>query len=512
MSIASFLRKYYLFIILNTAVMQMAAFPQNHLPLNLHNKENKPFQKSDSPFQLNKQTGLTDFYPLNDSDYIEYVQHDTTVLRTVGGDYPGLSFSVVSEILGDTIMPNGMTYKKIRWAKCANSVNELPYFEYLRKDTSGNIYVFYNNADNLLYDFSKDSGQVYSSQYAGYMWIILNKYTVTGFGSRHNAIDFGLIDSAGVIKRKVSVIQDFGLAYYKGDINISPDLPEGSFFGAVINDSTFGYLLAKRQKIDWREFYPLHIGDFWKYKGSEDRGQFKTTRYVWAVKDTLMQDNNIYTMLYYESYGGPYPGKGYYLERVDNTTAAVLGWNSVDSSSNIKYKFSSCLGDTFTRFSSIAFYRYDDKSYAGIYYFLYPDLTYSGHSFTKGLGLSSETFDGGYESLVGAVIDGKVYGDTTVSGVEKNLNITPSEYKLFQNYPNPFNPTTIIKYSIPKRSYVSLNVYDLLGRKVQTLVDGEKLAGEYTVNFSAKNLASGVYIYALRSGGYSFSKKLILLK
>ncbi|MCL5027792.1 MAG: T9SS type A sorting domain-containing protein [Bacteroidetes bacterium] len=104
------------------------------------------------------------------------------------------------------------------------------------------------------------------------------------------------------------------------------------------------------------------------------------------------------------------------------------------------------------------------------------------------------------------------HGDT-VTAINDRGNI-PYNYnlKLFPNYPNPFNPSTTIKYIISKYSHVSLKVYDLLGREVQTLVSEEKPAGEYQTIFSATNLSSGVYFYILKADGYSASRKLILLK
>ena len=85
-------------------------------------------------------------------------------------------------------------------------------------------------------------------------------------------------------------------------------------------------------------------------------------------------------------------------------------------------------------------------------------------------------------------------------------------YELSQNYPNPFNPITTIKYSISNPGYVTLKVYDILGKEVTTLVNEEKQAGIYKVEFDASNLASGIYIYTLTADNYSDSKKLILLK
>ena len=86
------------------------------------------------------------------------------------------------------------------------------------------------------------------------------------------------------------------------------------------------------------------------------------------------------------------------------------------------------------------------------------------------------------------------------------------EYNLDQNYPNPFNPYTKIKYSIPEMSKVSLTLFNLLGEEVTTLVNEEKTAGNYTVEFIASSLPSGVYFYQLKAGEYTSVKKMILLK
>jgi hypothetical protein len=88
----------------------------------------------------------------------------------------------------------------------------------------------------------------------------------------------------------------------------------------------------------------------------------------------------------------------------------------------------------------------------------------------------------------------------------------PLAFELEQNYPNPFNPSTSIKYSIPEGGFVALDVYNLLGEKVVTLVNGVHEAGRYEVNFDASNLASGVYVYSLRSGSFNLVKKMLLMK
>ncbi len=95
----------------------------------------------------------------------------------------------------------------------------------------------------------------------------------------------------------------------------------------------------------------------------------------------------------------------------------------------------------------------------------------------------------------------------------------PVKFSLGQNYPNPFNPTTKIEYSIPSTSHITLKVYDVIGREVKTLVDDERQPGNYSVQFDAADLPSGVYFYKLKTtpaggqaGIFSASKKLILIK
>ncbi len=95
---------------------------------------------------------------------------------------------------------------------------------------------------------------------------------------------------------------------------------------------------------------------------------------------------------------------------------------------------------------------------------------------------------------------------------EDETEMTVTAYELFQNYPNPFNPSTNIRYSVPERSSVVLKIYDILGSEVSTLVNEDKDAGIYTVNFNASQLASGIYFYRLTAGTFVETKKMILLR
>ena len=92
------------------------------------------------------------------------------------------------------------------------------------------------------------------------------------------------------------------------------------------------------------------------------------------------------------------------------------------------------------------------------------------------------------------------------------IDVTPTDYALHQNFPNPFNPTTTLVYDVVDAGYVSLMVFDVLGRQVATLVDGEQVAGRYPVTFDASDLASGIYFYRLQVNGYSDMKKMVVIK
>ena len=128
-------------------------------------------------------------------------------------------------------------------------------------------------------------------------------------------------------------------------------------------------------------------------------------------------------------------------------------------------------------------------------------------------------------SLKGCVINGVVYGDTTTVGVEDEEKPIATSFKLEQNYPNPFNPSTKIKFTIPvvetrhasSLQMVTLKVYDVLGNEIATLVNEEKPAGEYEVEFSGhseggQNLSSGIYFYQLVIRGSEINSEQALIQ
>ena len=124
-----------------------------------------------------------------------------------------------------------------------------------------------------------------------------------------------------------------------------------------------------------------------------------------------------------------------------------------------------------------------------------------------------ETFDNEGSNHPNNGIDPTIYTLDFLNIVSVKLdNLLPEKYVLGQNYPNPFNPTTTIYYSIPQNSYVSLRIFDVLGNEVQTIVNENQDAGNYTVKFNADNLTSGIYFYKIEAGSFIETKKMILLK
>ena len=149
----------------------------------------------------------------------------------------------------------------------------------------------------------------------------------------------------------------------------------------------------------------------------------------------------------------------------------------------------------------------DNKNFTGIGYIEGNGNTAAQHSYSftdKNLQpgkyfyrLKQMNYDGGY---------------TYSNVVEINVG-APADFTLSQNYPNPFNPSTTISFSVPEKSFVTLKVYNILGKEVTTLVNSIKDAGNYNINFDAGRYSSGVYFYRLSTGtGKSFVKKMILLK
>ena len=181
-------------------------------------------------------------------------------------------------------------------------------------------------------------------------------------------------------------------------------------------------------------------------------------------------------------------------------------WNQAsdafDSSNDLTYTFEVSNNATFdTKMDSVSFTgdtMFTSSQVGGIGdYYWRVSVTNSFDLITWGSGSDTTPF---HFSIVEAVSN------------EDDDFETPNSFELNQNFPNPFNPTTTISYSLPKISFVSLKVYDLLGQEIITLVNEQLGAGKRSVSFDASGLASGVYVYRLEAGGFIETRKMTLIK
>ena len=121
----------------------------------------------------------------------------------------------------------------------------------------------------------------------------------------------------------------------------------------------------------------------------------------------------------------------------------------------------------------------------------------------------------GINEFLGGNREGRVicfYGGNGIISSVDPVSSVPSDFTLYQNYPNPFNPSTVIKFSLPENSDVSLKVFDMLGREVSTIVSSPLSAGVHEFSFEGDNIAGGVYFYTLQAGDFRQTKKMLLVK
>jgi aminopeptidase N len=101
---------------------------------------------------------------------------------------------------------------------------------------------------------------------------------------------------------------------------------------------------------------------------------------------------------------------------------------------------------------------------------------------------------------------------TLAVGINNESKVTPDKFAVYQNYPNPFNPMTSIKFDLPKNTFVTLKVYDILGKEMATLINENRAAGSYNVDWNASFYPSGVYFYKLEAKDFTETKRMLLIK
>ena len=151
----------------------------------------------------------------------------------------------------------------------------------------------------------------------------------------------------------------------------------------------------------------------------------------------------------------------------------------------------------------------------GIFYTGIPDTLIYTKVVNSGLATGYIQTDSGFVDIVCEdSIDGHIqlFGIGSSTIVEVKDNYKPNTFHLFQNYPNPFNPSTTIRYEIPKENNVTIKIFDVLGREVETLLNTYQKAGQHEMNWNAKNFSSGIYFYQIRAGEFVSTKKMLLIK
>ena len=291
------------------------------------------------------------------------------------------------------------------------------------------------------------------------------------------------------------------------------------------------------------KYFPLAVGNIYIYLCISL--PFPTTSY--KIKSSITKDTLIYGIRYYYAFNFPL-FMGNQLIRYDSITECLIARSS--NSGCFPYTSDTIIDSLAAKLNNeswsctFSFYNYrkcvdtSNVTLFDIYYtkkkgFYHDGNWLGGATYARNFGLincqATEFGDGSLYTLVGCVLNGVVYGDTSLTGISNYNSTIPDKYSLSQNYPNPFNPTTKIKFEIPsdvKRQtsnelfplrkggsgVVSLKVFDITGREITTLVNERLQPGTYEVTFDASTLPSGIYFYQLKVGDFVETKKLILLK
>ena len=274
------------------------------------------------------------------------------------------------------------------------------------------------------------------------------------------------------------------------------------------------------------KYFPLSIGNVYKYNYSSSGGLNYNYK-VRIIKDTIINSKK-----YFITSSG-FPGFGEVLIRVDTATGNLYERFNSGYCSYSPYEI---LIDSLKAHKNDTAYVCDlggnhiciDTNIANVLnlsvrkkaFNRYNSEGYVTYSYGYGIGLFAtldfSAFGVGGDWLVAAYIDGVLYGDTTLTGIEKIDNLIPEKFHLYQNYPNPFNPSTNIKFEVPLskgiKGIVTLSIFDVLGREVATLINEQLTPGTYTIDWNASAFPSGIYFYRIQSGDYTETKRMTLIK
>lgn len=264
--------------------------------------------------------------------------------------------------------------------------------------------------------------------------------------------------------------------------------------------------------------YPLHTGDEWQYAKIIPNAPWRVS------SDTLMPNGKTYRII--ASQGYPVGNPKFFWQYHRQEGNKVFAFNSSSEQEFLLFDFYANVGDTistYPNYSSVGLVIVRVKNVDTIFggsrrhWEFYHDVVAASADdeirleVTDTLGItlfSNAEGPGGFIS--GARINGNSYGTITSSISESPSVIT--KFHLAPAFPNPFNPSTTISYEVPSRSDVKLVIYNVLGQEVATVVDEQKQAGRYSLEWNASNVPSGVYFYRLQAGSFVETKKLVLIR
>ena len=293
-------------------------------------------------------------------------------------------------------------------------------------------------------------------------------------------------------------------------------------------------------------YFPLKTGNVWVYRctayGIPPTCVCILRKYRYQITGTIVRNNKTY-FLFQSTEASITCNNCYapYLSdtlRIDSATGNIFKYSYANgcnySPFEIMYdSLNARLNDTIRNNCAVSQWRYKctDTSNQNVLGTIRKTKSFNesqfessyGRSFAQGIGIigagiSFVFCNINYSTLIGCVIDGVLYGDTSMLvGIYQISSEIPEKFSLLQNYPNPFNPVTTIRFDVPAvgSQYIEparLIVYDILGREVTTLVNEQLKPGTYEVEWDASNYPSGVYFYKLISYNFSESKKMVLIK
>jgi hypothetical protein len=284
-----------------------------------------------------------------------------------------------------------------------------------------------------------------------------------------------------------------------------------------------------QEKIDWSDFFPLNKGDLWEYDCSVDILRMREVYHV--IGDTIMFNNIRYMTVEDYYVDGPYAGHKLYnwyrLDSLGNVYHFRRSWCKehywVDT---LLYRLSGNIGDTMKtscipriRILTKKYFASDNSdSLLGIEFQTFNDPLKDIRLFWRGLGMKEYHYEGGDLSLRGAIIKGVTYGSITVGVQDRKIteHNLPAKY-ILSAYPNPFNSQTTVTFQLRQRGHISLEIYDILGRKIFSLTEGVYDAGSHLTQWNGKDqkgafCPSGVYFIVFRTSTRSLRQSVSLIR